>query len=240
MRDVEKNYEKIGKVFYHFSKKAKHVKIAIQPFKGVVVTIPETSNIKRAENFVLTKKYWIIKNKEKVEKREQKATKFSELNNYNTFNHQIKIRKNLVNSYKIKVLNHDVYIFYPAGKLADEPEVQLEIRKQVENILRKEAKDYLPYRVKYFAYKFKLNFNDVKVKNAKTRWGSCSSNNNINLSIHLMRLPQHLRDYVILHELAHTVQKNHGNKFWEFLDKLTDGQAKSMAAEMKHYNIEII
>jgi predicted metal-dependent hydrolase len=54
-----------------------------------------------------------------------------------------------------------------------------------------------------------------------------------------MRLPKELRDYVILHELAHTVEKNHQPPFWNFLDTLTEGNAKKLDKELKNYTTRI-
>jgi predicted metal-dependent hydrolase len=54
-----------------------------------------------------------------------------------------------------------------------------------------------------------------------------------------MRLPAHLIDYVVLHELCHTKEKNHGPGFWLLLDKVTDGNARSLAAEMKKFRTTI-
>ena len=76
------------------------------------------------------------------------------------------------------------------------------------------------------------------IKNNKTRWGSCSHRNNINLSLHLMRLPEHLIDYIIAHELVHTVHKNHSNKFWKDLENVFPG-AKAADRELKDYRIDI-
>jgi len=73
--------------------------------------------------------------------------------------------------------------------------------------LRKEAKDYLPQRTELLAAAHGFKYSGVTVKNISSRWGSCSSTNHINLNIHLVRLPEHLSDYVILHELTHTVHK---------------------------------
>ena len=53
-----------------------------------------------------------------------------------------------------------------------------------------------------------------------------------------MRLPQHLTDYIILHELAHTVHKNHGRQYWQLLNKIT-GNAKGLDKEMNKYRLEI-
>jgi predicted metal-dependent hydrolase len=62
-----------------------------------------------------------------------------------------------------------------------------------------------------------LTYNRVFVRNQKTRWGSCSARNNINLNINLAHLPVELMDYIILHELAHTRITNHGPQFWKLL-----------------------
>jgi hypothetical protein len=63
-------------------------------------------------------------------------------------------------------------------------------------------------------------FNKVFVRRQKTRWGSCSGKNNINLNLALVRLPAALMDYVILHELVHTRIKDHSPRFWEELNRL--------------------
>ena len=102
-----------------------------------------------------------------------------------------------------------------------------------------EAKNYLPNRVNELASKHGLIYKKVKINNAKTRWGSCSGTNNINLTLQLMRLPNHLIDYVLLHELAHTKVKNHSVTFWNFLDTLTDNNAKKLDKELKTYYLNV-
>ncbi|MHB9054905.1 MAG: M48 family metallopeptidase [Paludibacteraceae bacterium] len=103
--------------------------------------------------------------------------------------------------------------------------------------LRKEAKRILPHRTSVLADEFGFSFIDVKIQSSKTRWGSCNQRKNINLSFYLMLLPQHLVDYVILHELCHTMELNHSPKFWKWMDKVTDGQAINMRSELKKYSI---
>ena len=118
------------------------------------------------------------------------------------------------------------------------PDIQQKIRFAIEETLRKEAKDYLPQRVKELAEKNSFRFKKVSVRNSKTRWGSCSFENNINLNLHLMRLPNHLIDYVILHELVHTKIKNHSKDFWNLLDLIT-GNSKKLDKELKNYRTKI-
>jgi predicted metal-dependent hydrolase len=77
----------------------------------------------------------------------------------------------------------------------------------------------------------------ASIRNQKTKWGSCSAKNNINLNINLARLPDELRDYVILHELVHTRHKNHSKKFWAELDTFVNGKAKELSKQLKKYQL---
>lgn len=61
---------------------------------------------------------------------------------------------------------------------------------------------------------FKVPFDQVKLKNMSTRWGSCSSKGNLNFSTRLLLCPQFVREYVIIHELAHRLEMNHSARFW--------------------------
>lgn len=84
-----------------------------------------------------------------------------------------------------------------------------------------------------------FTFNRLTIRNQKTRWGSCSSKNNINLNIKLARLPSPLMDYVILHELVHTRIKNHSRDFWDELAKYV-GDLKERKKELKRYHLELL
>ena len=75
-------------------------------------------------------------------------------------------------------------------------------------------------RLSYFSDKHKLKFNQVRVKKQKTLWGSCSSKNNINLNYLLIMAPMKVIDYVIVHELVHTIHKNHSAKFWQKVETM--------------------
>lgn len=108
----------------------------------------------------------------------------------------------------------------------------------IDNLKRK-AHAYLPIRIRQLALKHGLNFNKLALRNSKTRWGSCSFDNNINLNIHLMKLPDELIDYVILHELTHTVHKNHSKDFWDFLSNLLGINSKQIDKKLKAYSTDL-
>ncbi len=80
--------------------------------------------------------------------------------------------------------------------------------------LAKKAREYLPYRLEFWAKKYGYSYAKCRLTHANTRWGSCSSNRTISLNIGLMQVPEELRDYVILHELAHLNHMNHSKDFW--------------------------
>ena len=87
-------------------------------------------------------------------------------------------------------------------------------RDYQKKILMKKAREYLPYRLDYYANLYGYSYNKCRLSHANTRWGSCSSNKTISLNIGLMKLPEALRDYVIIHELAHLNHMDHSRAFW--------------------------
>ena len=87
-------------------------------------------------------------------------------------------------------------------------------RDYQKKLLMKKAKEYLPYRLEYYAKLYGYKYDKCRLSHANTRWGSCSSNRTISLNIGLMKVPEALRDYVILHELAHLNHMNHSKAFW--------------------------
>ncbi len=87
-------------------------------------------------------------------------------------------------------------------------------RDAKKKILMKKAKGYLPYRLEYYAKLYGYNYDKCRLSHAATRWGSCSSTRTISLNIGLMQVPEPLRDYVIIHELAHLNHMDHSEAFW--------------------------
>ena len=87
-------------------------------------------------------------------------------------------------------------------------------RDYQKKLLMKKAKEYLPYRLDYYAKLYGYKYDKCRLTHANTRWGSCSSKKTISLNIGLMKVPEQLRDYVILHELAHLNHMDHSKAFW--------------------------
>lgn len=99
-----------------------------------------------------------------------------------------------------------------------------------------QSKAYLPERVKLLAERHGFRYQRVTCRHQKSRWGSCSHRNSISLNIELMRLPMRLRDYIIIHELTHTVHKHHQKGFWDHLERVLPWALK-LDVEMKDWKI---
>ena len=84
--------------------------------------------------------------------------------------------------------------------------------------LKTRAKEIIPEKVKYFSSVMGVNPTRVSINSAKTRFGSCSSKNTLNFSCRLMSYDERAIDYVVVHELAHLCEMNHGPKFYKIIE----------------------
>jgi predicted metal-dependent hydrolase len=74
-------------------------------------------------------------------------------------------------------------------------------------------------RLNHYNKTYKFKYNNVRVKNQKSRWGSCSEKRNLNFNFRIIYLPKRLADYLIVHELCHLGELNHSKKYWELVEK---------------------
>ena len=235
---TEKHYEEIGKVVYNRHSRAKNISIRIQPFKNIRVTIPSGVNFEAAEKYVFRKKNWIREKLEKVAEIDKHKRVFTPDTNFSTWRHTLRLKPSNKGDIRIIIDKGYINVLYPRNEDPRSQKVQEACYTGITEALRKEAKLYLPQRVHELADYYGFSVNNIRVKNLKSRWGSCSGANNINLNIHLMRLPGYLLDYVILHELTHTVAKNHSTEFWDLLNNITRNKAKKFDKELKQFQIE--
>jgi len=82
------------------------------------------------------------------------------------------------------------------------------------------ALDFVNKRIQYFNKNGDFKFNNISIRNQKTRWGSCSSKKNLNFNYKIVLLPKHIADYIIVHELCHLKEMNHSKNFWNLVAKI--------------------
>lgn len=81
-------------------------------------------------------------------------------------------------------------------------------------LYKQDASDIALERCLYFNQFYNFKIKSIKIRNQKTRWGSCSSSGELSFNYKIFFLPPDLRDYIIVHELAHLKEMNHGARFW--------------------------
>jgi len=152
----------------------------------------------------------------------------------------INIKKN--NQIKVAVplnVSFDEAVKFTLSKSKWIKNTQLKLSKKIilhDNYDKNLARKMLIDRLIKISKKTGLSFNKVSIRNQKTRWGSCSFANNISLNIKLINLPEKLIDYVIYHELVHTVEKNHSRNFWNLLNHYLP-ESKKLNKELNNYVI---
>jgi predicted metal-dependent hydrolase len=113
------------------------------------------------------------------------------------------------------------------------------LMRELVRVIRAEADFLLPAKLEFFARKYDFVFDSVSVKHNSSNWGSCSGKRNINLNLNIMRLPEPLCDYVILHELCHLRYHDHGPGFHGFLDMLCDDNMKRLSYSGDPYALDL-
>ena len=227
----------IGNIRLYRNDKAKNLTLKIKNRQEVQVVIPRAFSFSDGENFIQKKRAWILKKiSQPVENLSGIIDQTRELK---TLSFLVKFIPAKTNLLRFLLKDGVLTIQYPENEDFRKPEVQSVIKKNIAFFLRREAKRLLPPRLAQLASTHNFSYTGIKIQSSKTRWGSCSRKKVINLSLYLLLLPPHLVDYVLLHELCHTVEMNHGERFWALLDKVS-GDAKGLRKQLKSYNFCIL
>ena len=189
--------------------KRKTLSLTINENAELIIRAPKRLSIEKIQDFINEKENWINRKKRLIENQIKDVT----------INHNKLLY--LGDLFPINVeQNASKELFFTGEEFianSIEPDsLSLSIKKWYKNKFKEIA---LP-RVAYFANKHNLMVNQVRIKNQKTMWGSCSSKNNINLNYLLLMAPMGVIDYVIVHELVHTIHRNHSTDFWDSVESI--------------------
>ena len=223
----------IGTIEVHRSPRARRISITVRPPAKVRLTMPFGIEWGDARRFLDSKREWI---KQAVEKQEAKHPPQIISMPYSTRTRALSLIPADTDKITVRLTGENITVTYPLEMNYASPQVQQYIKKGVEEAWRLEAKSMLPDRTAELAQRHGFRYRSVSVRNTVSKWGSCMPANDISLSLHLMRLPDHLIDYIIIHELCHTVHKNHGAEFHALLTKCTAGAHPAMRKELHKYH----
>jgi predicted metal-dependent hydrolase len=222
------HFKSIGPVTFFRNRRSKNMKISVKPDKSVLVSFPFFISDKEILSFLAKHEAWIRNQQAKINTGRKALTEGTILN---TKLHSVE----LVSSVAHKIESHGSTIKFHSPDFDDE-NVQSAIHKLLTKVYRVEALVILPPRLKKLAQVHGFSYAKVSIRNNKRNWGSCSSKNNISLNLQMMKLPDELIDYILLHELVHTEIKDHSERFWKRLDLLTQNRARDLAKKVKKYS----
>lgn len=222
--------EGVGKVCLTRRKGSNRITMRVKPDGLVRVNYPLHATQNEVIGFIKKNADWIRTQQNKQENQIQKYALGQSILIRDTVIKIVGIEKGKLQA---GIKGHEVILTVPSELNINSEHVQQFVYYIIVETCRLQAKLYLPNRVKQLAMENGFHFEKVFIKNLKSKWGSCSSQKNINLNLHLMRIPDHLIDYIILHELSHTCEMNHGPSFWALLNKVTNGKARELDKAMK-------
>lgn len=223
----------LGEVVLRRSPRAKHYTIKISKGKVIAILPERTGEEERMLAFIREQRPKI----KKALQRHPEPELLNEQTSLQTATFGVRIYCTTRDNFYLSLKNKELQIACPEGTPFEKEEVQRVLRSMLERALRHEAKRLLPQRLMAFAAQYHFTCIEVKINNSRTHWGSCTPRKSINLSLSLLLLPWHLIDYVLLHELCHTVEMNHSERFWNLMAQVTDGKARQLRDELKSYHM---
>lgn len=198
------------------NKRLKQARLLITPEEGLVIESPRAVSLKSARRIIQDRKDWIIDEMKIVHEQRKEARHIKK--------HQNSIlvfgREKIV---EVRLQQKRDYVLESQTRIILGFELARVSKRQMMSVLtswlREKARKYLKIRLAQLN-EGRFTINRIFVKNHKTLWGSCSSDNNINLNWRLIMAPRFASDYIIYHEMCHTKFLDHSPNFWKTVAKV--------------------
>lgn len=217
--------------------------IRISPEEGIVVLAPHRCNKIYIEKLLEEKSQWIEKNYlEMLELRKS----IGDRNNIDNImflgqTYPVVVRYSSLKKSSVEFSENTLCVRLNGLLQFNEDNRIKGLKTAIKTWYLNSAYIILSERTLYHAQKLGLKYNNISIKNVKTRWGSCSSKGNLNYNIKLMLMPLEVIDYIVVHELSHLVHMNHSKDFWSYVEKympdykVREEKLKSLSHEVKMY-----
>jgi len=198
-------------VSFRESKRARHYVIYIRRDGSVTVTIPRRGSRKGAQRFLESRRTWITRTLQRLQSRPIVPSVWQA-------GTEVLYRGRLI-SIRTEIRGADVAVWLE-GNFCGLTGLGENLRPVVQQWLQKLAVVELPARVQELAAQHQSPIGRITIRNQRSRWGSCSRHGTISLNWRLVQLPEEVRDYIILHELAHLREMNHSRRFWKHVENV--------------------
>lgn len=203
--------------------KAKYVRLRMQPNGQLAVTLPRFASERHARDLIDSSRPAIRSWRAKHSKNNAPHTDGERIGQSHTLAY---IRSEQATTHA-RLHGLTIEIMLAADAEPTDSAVQDIVQPYILKALQKEARAFLPRRLRYLADMHGFHYEKIRFGTQKGRWGSCSSNGTISLNVGLMALDPELIDYVLIHELCHTKNMNHSAQFWSSVEQcLPDYKAR--------------
>lgn len=207
-------------VIYRRHPRAKNYILRLKAGGTVVVTLPWRGSIKHAREFVFSRKPWLEKQWKRLQSRPQPPRELRPGMTVLLDGQPVEIQA------AARETGLDILL---GGARIPVPSLEGDLRPHIQAFLQNEARAALPLRVEELAREQGAVVRRVTIRDQKSRWGSCSRRGTISLNWRLIQTPASVRDYIILHELAHLRHPNHSPAFWAEVGRVCPEYRKAEA-----------
>lgn len=192
------------------STRTKKIKLAVKSDGTVELVIPKFVPLFMGKSFATLHEDWIEKHSQKAKnKLPDIPTEDGAMLPFLGRHLRLNLQKSIKN--KVEKSKEELIVSYKNKKY---------IAKNIEQFYREAARKVCTERVVYFTEKMNLNFGTIRIKNQKTRWGSCSGKGNINFNWKIVKEKMEIIDYLVIHEICHLKEMNHSKRFWKLVEDL--------------------
>jgi len=192
--------------------KLKHTYLSFDNEGNLVIKSPKVSQ-SYIEQLLLKKSNWITRSREKISQKKGKLLDFSQQTElyYQGHAYPLKLIEQTKKRTKLIFKQEVFFLYYHQYD-------EMLFQKHVDNFYKEEAKQFVPLLVEKWSGQMALTPTNIRFRKTKRQWGSCSGKNVLSFNTMMMKLPQDVIQYIIVHELAHIKHKHHQKSFWNLVE----------------------
>jgi predicted metal-dependent hydrolase len=220
------------KYTHKISSRSRSFRLRVEPSGEVIVSTPRWVSQREIERFVENHTAWIAQAQAKVRQNKKSTVSDAEAM---IFGKTYTLKINSTSSSRIGVQVAGTELLVTSASLEPTP---TQVKTQVNRFLKSTAEKYIVPRTHQLGKKMKISFGTITMREQKTRWGSCSSQGNLNFNWRLVHYAPAIIDYVIIHELAHRTHMDHSASFWALVAKY-DSEYQQHRRWLKNHGLSV-
>ncbi len=217
-KNIQVNNEEI-KCTLSFSNR-KSIALKVKENGQIIIYAPRGISPEYIDNIIKEKEQWIWNNIQKM-KTLEKVHFFDKMSLSELKNGSVLMFKGKSYNLQIFKLGRKNKVYFDGDFViayVKDIDNREELANLIEDFYREYARKVFEEKVKIFAEKMQVSYGRISIKEQKTRWGSCSSKGNLNFNWKVVKAPEFVIDYLVVHELAHRKEMNHSDRFWNVVE----------------------